>query len=381
MDERRLKETLEKAFPDTPAEFHFRLAQTAERVEKEKKTMKRKMFLQIALVCLLILSMTGGALAAMTHYGVLNFNSGWEEEHYFTLPGAENMIHYDLAEVKTGNLTWKVEEAAYDGRVLRVLYSVRDRTADAPLTGQDPTEAYSGLCSRNGIYLKLYGNGEIVVNGQPVNIESMDFRHGEENGEIECWFDCRMEGYQGIKLLPEGNITVSMPFAFHQEEDKAAAEAEALTFSMDVGDAASRYALALPAPYVLNDSAVLTFTDLHFSPVTVFIDAAISFPENWGQKLPDESEYEDMALYMKDLDAFFRSIPEYEALFDMRLENADGEILGESRDGFVGHNVDDAGVFSLVFRYENTPSDKYTDVNYLCFGEWKVPIPMEYKAE
>ncbi|MDO5327471.1 MAG: hypothetical protein Q4G00_12220, partial [Clostridia bacterium] len=84
-----------------------------------------------------------------------------------------------------------------------------------------------------------------------------------------------------------------------------------------------------------------------------------------------------------DLDAepwmtFLESIPEYVSLFDLRLENADGEILGEPRDGFIGHNVDETGVFSLIFRYENTPSEKYTDVNYLCAEEWKAPVPMKY---
>ena len=55
----------------------------------------------------------------------------------------------------------------------------------------------------------------------------------EENGEIEFWFDCRLEGYHGIKLLPEGEITVSLPFHFKTEEAKASAEADALSWGAD----------------------------------------------------------------------------------------------------------------------------------------------------
>ncbi len=371
MDDRRLKETLEKAFPDTPAAFHDRLLAAEADLKKEKKTMNGKMVLRMALVCLLVLSLAGGALAAVHHYGVFNFRPNWES-HYFTLPGAEDMIHYDLAEVKTGKLTWKVKEAAYDGRVLRVLYSVQDTDMDAPLTGDDPFAAYYNMYQKYGVDLEADGCGELLVNDVPVNMESMDARFSEENGEIEFWFDCRLEGYHGIKLLPEGEIAVSMPFHFQTEEAKASAEADALSFTMDVGDAVTRYALALPAPYDLGNGATLTFTDLHFSPVTVFMDAAITFSPERNIQPPED-----------DLDAetwmtFLESIPEYVALFDLRLENADGEILGEPRDGFIGHNVDEAGVFSLIFRYENTPSEKYTDVNYLCAEEWKAPVPMKY---
>ena len=374
MDEKRLKETLEKAFPDTPAVFHNRLAAVAEGQRQEEKMPMKKMIFRVALVGLLVLSMTGGALAAMNHYGVLNFNAGWQESHYFTLPGAENMIHYDLAEAQTGGLLWKVKEAAYDGRVLRVIYSVQDTAAAARLTGDAIIEAYQALCEKNGVCLKADGNGEIFVNDQPVNLESLDARYGEGNGEIEYWFDCRLEGYHGLKLLPEGTITVSMPFAFKNDAARESAQADALSFTMDVGDAASRYSLSLPAPYDLGNGAVLALTDAHFSPVNVFIDGSISFKESRELQVPDEKDFEAM-------EAFLEGLPEYAAYFDAHLENADGETLGESRDGFIGHNISDDGAFTLIFRYENTPSDKYTDVNYLCLGDWRVPIPMAYKTK
>ena len=369
MEEKNLQKTLEKAFPETPAVFHGRLRETADSLIREDKKMKSQKLLRMALACALILSLTGGALAAMNHYGVLNFNPGWNEGHYFTLPGAEDMIQYDLAEAKTGDLIWRVKEAAYDGRVLRILYSVRDTNAQADFDGEDAMGDYYGLLDEKGVFLQCDGTGEIFVDGQGVNLENIDMRYGQAPGELEGWMDCRMEGDNDLKLRPEGEITVSMPFHFTDEAAKDKSGADALTFTMNVGDTASRYALKLPDPYTLDTGAVVEITDLHFSPVTVFIDGVIHLSgEGIPQKPEDPDKYWDWAA----------SIPEYAALFDLRLENADGELLGESTGGFTGAQTDGSGV-DILFRYEGTPSGKYTDVNNLCFGKWKVPIRLIYE--
>ena len=371
MDEKKLMETLNQAYPETPAVFHERLMETAEGLKRKEKKMKSKYMLRMALACLLVLSLTGGALAAMNHYGVLNFRPCWPESHYFTLPGAEKMIHYDLARVKTGNLTWFVKEAAYDGRVLRILYSVRFDSAAVARTDEDAYSEYMNLLSSSGVYLECDGTGEIFVNGRGVNLSSTDARYGEENGEIECWVDCRLEGYGDTKLRPRGEIAVSMPFHFTDEKVKAASEKEALEFTMDVGDAALQYALKLPRPAALRNGAVVEITDLHFSPVTVFIDGKIHLPDDRVQDMPEENT----EAFLEWLDA----LPEAAMLTDIHLENADGAQLGEYTDGYFGHTVKEDGSLDLIFRYEGTPSEKYSKVNYLCLGEWKVPIPMEYQ--
>ena len=372
MNDKELEKTLERAFPDTPKVFHDRMLEAARPMKREGKAMKKRVLLKTALVCAVILSMTGVAVAAANHYGVFNFNPNEEEAHYFTLPGAEDMIRYDLAEAKTGDLVWKVKEAAYDGRVLRILYSVRYTGASIPWQGEDAMDAYYSLAMSAGVGLQADGNGEILVNGWGVNLQNVSARYGEEPGEILCWMDCRMEGSDGERLKPEGSIAVSMPFSFHSEESKAAADRDALAFTLEVGDAASRYALRLPEPCTLDNGTRVTFTDLHFSPVTVFIDAEITVPVE-RITAPDK---EDPDAYW----AWIDTVPEYAAAFDPHLENADGEKLGEWKDGALGDRINADGSLTIVLHCENTPSEKYTAVNYLCFGEWKVPIPMEYAA-
>ncbi|MBR6186409.1 MAG: hypothetical protein IKQ41_09135 [Clostridia bacterium] len=369
MEEKNLQKKLERAFPDVPKVFHDRLWETAEALRREDQKMKSRKIMRFALTCLLILSLTGGALAAAKHYGVLNFNSGWDDSHYFTLPGAEDMIRYDLAKARTGELLWTVKEAAYDGRVLRILYAVQYTGASVAWTGGDAYSEYQDLLLSHGVSLQCDGTGEIFVNSRAVNLETVDACFGEAAGEIECWVDCRLEG-GGEKMRPEGEIAVSMPFRFRDDAVRGNSDADALAFTMNVGDAAGKYALRLPAPCALDTGAVVEITDLHFSPVTVFIDGIIHLPGERTKDKPEEIEkYWD----------WVASIPEYAALFDLRLENADGETLGESTGGYTGDQVNEDGSLDLLFRYEGTPSEKYTETNYLRFGDWRVPIKLEYQ--
>ena len=119
MRDERLKKQLERAFPQTPAVFHARMAQIAADTRAQKRISRRRA-LRLAMICLTLMALGGAAVAAMNHYGVLNFNSGWDDSYYFSLPEAQDMIQYNLACETTGALEWRVKEAIYDGRVLRV---------------------------------------------------------------------------------------------------------------------------------------------------------------------------------------------------------------------------------------------------------------------
>ena len=368
MNDENVKKMLEKAFPDTPSLFHDRMADV-----KEGKTGHQRRLGKIALVCALALMVCGGAVAAMTHYGVFNFNPGFSDDYYFTLPGAEKMIHYNLAEEKTGGLTWKVKEAAYDGRVLRVLYSVTAPGMEITEDGIDG--ALADMHRKYGVSLECEGTGEIFVNGQGVNLSTTDYKPGQNPGEIEGWFDCKMEGYETDGYVkPQGEITVSMPFRYDNDDLKAQNPA-GLEFTMDAGDAADSYVLALPEPCTLDTGAVAVFTDLHFSPVTVFMDVEITLPKGREESLPRDQQS------LAFLDAL-EAIPEYQVFWEARMENEKGEALGAVRDGEAAHRFDGQGRLVLVNHYEFAPSDQYTAVNYLCLGDtWKLPIPMVYQEK
>lgn len=385
MHDERLKKILEESFPQTPDSFHARMEQTVQSARQQSRFTHRRHLAKAALICALTLIVGGAAVAAMNHYGVLNFNSGWEDDYYFTLPGAQDMIRYDLTQAQTGNILWKVKEAIYDGRVLRLLYSAQDLTETNPFPtpeqdyGFDDMERYyTAMARREGVALKADGNGEIIVNGKGVNLQSVDMRFGTELGEIEFWVDCRMEYYDPetgdyASIRPEGVISVSLPF-FFQDGVAPGNAPEALAFQMDVGDAASRYALRLPEPVTLDNGTVARISDLHFSPANIFLDISLTIPAERVPELPDESDFEAFEKALAQLE-------EYQVLWNCRLENAKGEPLGQEKDGYTHWHANADGSFTFERHYESTPSDKYTETISLCLGRWRLPIPMVYQAQ
>ena len=385
MSDDRLKKILGDAFPQTPDSFHAQMVKIVQNAKQEGLSSYRRRLARAALICALTLIAGGAAVAAMNHYGVLNFNSGWEEDYYFTLPEAKEMIQYDLAQTQTGNILWKVKEAVYDGRILRLLYSAQDLTETLPFPEVeegaefgDAERYYFAMAKREGVFLKSDGNGEIFVNERGVNLQSVDMRFGKELGEIECWVDCRMDYFDPetddyMSIKPEGIISVSLPFSY-QETCALTDMPEALVFQMDVGDAASRYALKLPAPVTLDNGTLVRITDLHFSPATICVDVSLTIPAERMPELPDERDFE---AFEKALAQF----EEYGAVWNCRLENAKGEQLGREKDGSTSWHVNDDGSFTFERHYESTPSDKYTETIYLCIGQWRIPIPMVYQTQ
>lgn len=381
MHDEKLKKTLESAFPETPALFHHRLLESAEECRKPKARRVMRPALRLALCCLAALLLCGGAIAAMTHYGVLNFDSGWDDAYYFTLPQAQSMIQYGLAEETTGHLRWQVKEAVYDGRILSILYAVRDLDASRPVSADEQYAAADEMRLREGVYLQCDGNGEIFVNGKGVNLNAVSCRPGTEPGEVEFWVDCRMEYYdedagEYLRIAPEGTLTIALPFEYLRE--KADGEPDALHFQLQAGDAATRYSLSLPAPYTLPSGAVLTFTDLHFSPAAVFMDFQIAVPPSQAQAMAGVSK-DDYEAYEA---ALASCVPEYRLCWNAQLKNSRGEALGISKDGFWQDSLQPDGSLLLAYHQEFTPSDHYTDVIYLCLGDdIRVPIPMKYLSD
>lgn len=380
MHDEKMKQTLENAFPETPAIFHQQLEETVRFCRKKQEKRRMRPAFRFALCCLAALMICGGAIAAMNHYGVLNFDPGWDDSYYFTLPQAQNMIQYDLAQEHTGDLLWQVKEAIYDGRILSILYSFRDTAAKQPVAQDHMEEAIDSLASQWGVYLKCDGDGEILVNGKGVNLNSVQYRPGEENGEVECWVDCRMEYYdeesgEYLRIAPEGTLTIEMPFAYVRE--KTETDPDALCFALSAGDAATRYSLVLPDSVSLSTGCSFAFTDLHFSPAAVFMDFEITLSPERAKAITavDKTDY-------NAYDAALKTIPEYTAAWYAHLENSRGETLGMEKDGWFRDSLEPDGSLLLHWHKEFTPSDQYTDTIFLCLDDQaRIEIPMRYVSD
>lgn len=375
MSDQNLKQLLEDAFAQTPDIVRERMQAVAQKARTQRKARGKRMMTRVLLAALIVLSVTGLAAGVMNHYGVFNFRQ-LGEGYNFTLPEAQEMVYSDLCDVTTGNIAWQVREAAYDGRVLRIVYSMRDLTATEPFDVKQyaqhdqfgfASQGYYELGAREGVSLRCDGNGAINVNGQDVNLMTVEYRLGELPGEYLVWIDCRMEYYdQELRryqaIYPEGTVTVEMPFLF--QGDSTEGMAKGLRFEMDVSDYASRFAVTLPSPYTLKDGAVITFSDIHFSPATVVFDYEIALSKDMVSAWDEDTLWDYNSKY-----------------WTLRgdLVNEKGETLGVSGEEWAGLRVDEQGNLRLFYHAERTPSTQYTKVNYLLFGEERVPIPLVFE--
>ncbi len=378
MSDQGFKKLLESAFPDTPDVVIERMQTVSQQALQHKKAKRKKLMSRALLAALIALTLTGAAASVLNHYGVFGFGLGMmygSEEYYYTLPEVQDMVHYELCTTQVGTMEWSVREAIYDGRVLRVVYAVRDTTETKPFTQQQmnsenmqgiASDYYYAMCQREGMYLAADGNGAIAINGLEVNLESVLYRLGEQPGEVLFWIDCRMEYYdqeaqQYTSIQPEGVIDLFLAFRYTKERTDN--PPDGMHFIMNVKDAASRYAVEPPAPYTLKIGGVVRFTDLHFSPATVYITYSITVPK------AQVSDWDEDALW--DIHSEYWSR-------EGNLMDANGKPLGVNTTGWGGLNIDEYGDLCLRYHTEYTPSDAYTDTIYLIMGDEKVPIPMGY---
>ena len=359
MKDQAMKHVLEKAFPPLPQAVDRRIRNTLENASPQAGPRLRRAFPRLALAALLVLLVGITAVAAMQKMGVLHFTQSYMSEVvYETLPEAASLVHKNLAEIDRPEVTVRVEEAAYDGRILKIMYSITRKNAAAPFDKQ---------AAENGEYVfdaKANGgfaaNDWLVVNGVKVELLSMSTSAGDENGQLLYYVESSLTPPGGAKpLRPTGKMTVGLPIEWGEN---GASVPEGLTFTMDVGDAVTRYSLKLPEPVTLRGCR-LQFTDLHFTPMQVSITYTLTIPAEMAAGKSDE-----------ELDPLTSSFTYG------RLENDRGEKLGGGKDGPISGPLTrlENGDVMLEFYGNPTPSDQCTKVIYLITeGGDRIAIPME----
>jgi hypothetical protein len=360
MSDQDTKRILEKAFPELPPIVKSRIRETIAHTEPEKSIRHHGIFPRALLAALLLLAIGMAAVAAMQQMGVLHFTQSYMNEAvYDTLPEANELVHKDLAVVERPDVIVRVEEAAYDGRTLQIMYSITRRNATAPFDKQ---------AVENGDYVyDIHDNGNmggcdwLVVNGVNVELLLIETSAGEENGQLLFYLESNLEPPGGAKpLRPTGKMTVGLPIQPGGKEGPVVPDG--LTFTMDVGDATTRYSLKLPEPVEVRGCRI-QFSDLHFSPIQVSMTYTITIPASMaaGKTAPE-------------LDTLIGSFA------NGILENDRGEQLGHGKYGPSGGPINRMENGDLVVEANErfTPSSQYTPVIYLVTrGGDRLPIPME----
>jgi hypothetical protein len=359
MNDQNTKHILERAFPDLPPIVKSCIRETTAHANPNKGSYHLGLFLRVVLTVLLLLSIGIAAVAAMQQIGVLHFTQSYmNEAFYVTLPEANDLVQKDLAVIERPGVVVRVEEAAYDGRILQIMYSITRRNTTMPFDKQ---------AVENGDYAyDIQANGNmgacdwLVVNGTNVELISCAATAGEENGQLLYYVESNLEPPGGAnQLQPTGEMTIGLPIQSGGKEGPVVPDG--LTFTMNVGDAAARYSLSLPKPMEVRGCRI-QFTDLHFSPIQVSMKYNIIIPV---ETAAGKSE--------SDLDPLIRSFS------NSRLENDRGERLGSGKEGTYKSEPVVLGNGDLMVEvYDRyTPSDQYTKIIYLSTeGGDKIPIQM-----
>ena len=200
------KELLESAFPEKPVQFDFAVRKALEEVQNMQKKHVRRTF---ALVVFLSLALIGSALAITNAVGVLNFFDRTLPDEYQTVQkDAYSLVKSDIASYDFEHVTVSVKEAIYDGEMLRVVVSIRDRAATAPfedsdalMNGQISFEAAEKDRINWSIMDWLYIDGKSVCPEGETGL-----RAGTENGEVLQYIQTYVD-----KSTVGDSFTVSLP--------------------------------------------------------------------------------------------------------------------------------------------------------------------------
>lgn len=141
---RRRRMNPEAAFPKVPGSFHLAMEQTLWEIVKEAAPAqrpalgRRRRVAAMVLAASLALCAAAGAVGA--RFGLFDFLRERDGEEAVQ-PGAQALLHQDLAAVSLEHVDVRITEAVYDGSDLRVVYSVRLRDAKEAL---EERELYDG---------------------------------------------------------------------------------------------------------------------------------------------------------------------------------------------------------------------------------------------
>lgn len=144
MTERRFHDALKAATPDVPEVFHQTMEETLGRIAAQetgalparKPTPRLRKRFAVALVAAMLV--VAVAVAAVLRPDVLT--AFWGEVN--VTEDMRGIIRRNLAGETIGNYTVRIEEAAWDGVSLYVLYSIRDNTCTT-LLGKESADRKS----------------------------------------------------------------------------------------------------------------------------------------------------------------------------------------------------------------------------------------------
>lgn len=236
---------------------------------KENKGPRRgagRMSLRLILALALLL-MTATAFALTDGFGIFKMMGQHYPELSRVQPQAEDMLQKDLASYSFPHVDVAVTEAVYDGKYLRVAYSVRDREAAERFPDETLMDeaSYQGFpaAAKDGISWQTMDWAE--VDGQRVYpLGYSNSMAGPNPGEVISWVQFDLSGAQ-----LSDRFAVRLPFRFKDSPKE-------LDFTMDKGGLKDVYSLKLPADRRAGNH-LIRVTEALFTPIRVYLSVDLIF--------------------------------------------------------------------------------------------------------
>lgn len=267
---------------------------------------------------------------------------------------AYNITRTDLSFYAFEHVDVAVREAVYDGRMMRVAYSVTDRAATEPLAepGSDVMEGRPGILRFPAAELDniAYATLDWVeIDGEHYSASGASTGvAGPENGQVITWVQFDLSG---VEL--QDVFTVHLPLRGNDTP-------RALDFQLSKSDLQGVYALRLPREHRANNY-VIRVQDAFVSPIRTYLttrlvaDAGVSIDEcteilnTWVSRAAFSGENGEDPKYWVDFGSGF-------------ISNVVSEPSENNPDIWVDRIIDPSRPVTMVIYHQFMPHDPYPEV-------------------
>lgn len=365
------RQRLERAFPPMDAAFDHAVRSTLENIVQEDTMQVKRPLRVLAITLALVICLAGTALAVGSGLNLFNFFEDIGSPSPTVQPEAYTLTAHDVASHSFEHTDVAVREAAWDGRVLRILYSVRDRTVDRVFTDDDIwTGNYDLPGARQDGITADWGCGYLYVNGVSLCLTGwMASRAGSEPGEVLVALESDLVeriASEKADITLGDTFEVWLPIIGMGGKDETP---EDLHFTVQNTDLVGVRHIALPEKTVLADGTEIAITNFMITPIRIYIQATVTLPAG----LTDE-----------EIDSYVWGISKESTQFGQEIVDGGRGVTNAPKQEFV--NKEDGTVYTAyhlpegeraVLRYEYvlSTSDSYPEVFKLTIDGTEISVP------
>ena len=365
------RQRLERAFPPMDAAFDHAVRSTLENIVQEDTMQVKRPLRGLAITLALVICLAGTALAVGSGLNLFNFFEDIGSPSPTVQPEAYTLTAHDVASHSFEHTDVAVREAAWDGRVLRILYSVRDRTVDRVFTDDDIwTGNYDLPGARQDGITADWGCDYLYVNGVSLCLTGwMASRAGSEPGEVLVALESDLVeriASEKADITLGDTFEVWLPIIGMGGKDETP---EDLHFTVQNTDLVGVRHIALPEKTVLADGTEIAITNFMITPIRIYIQATVTLPAG----LTDE-----------EIDSYVWGISKESTQFGQEIVDGGRGVTNAPKQEFV--NKEDGTVYTAyhlpegeraVLRYEYvlSTSDSYPEVFKLTIDGTEISVP------